>query len=250
LGHFGNKLELFEVYRTDLDLGSDTDMLDRFFDILVELQVTCATVIRHFRKQANNPLEVRYWSAIESRLNETLQNLTNEVDHLNEIVNARRSVASGNTQNESASNRPRPVDLPCRTLPYARNSAFFGRDETLLEMRDALEPDSTKCSVRSVALWGCAGIGKSQTALEYAHRQMEEGREVIIWIPSETEPEITAAWMAAARQLKPPGFDEATAPERTCDLMRNWLQTTSEFSPSQSRSILTWSSNTVATLIR
>lgn len=203
---------------------------------MVQLLLACAATIKHFRKSNPNPLDHRNWLNIRYQLGKILQDLTIKIDHLGKLVKARKIVSIDSRQTDiirelskfTMVDKPREVELPCRSLPFDRNPAFFGRKETLLTIRQALKHDTNKCSIRSVALWGTAGIGKSQVALEYANMQMEAGCQVIIWIPSETEPEITSALMEAAKQLKPPGFEENMTPERTRFLMWDWLQRTGQ----------------------
>lgn len=49
----------------------------------------------------------------------------------------------------------------------ARNPGFKGRDEMLLALRDAMVDDG-RGAVQ--ALLGLAGVGKTQIAIEFAHR--------------------------------------------------------------------------------
>jgi hypothetical protein len=54
-----------------------------------------------------------------------------------------------------------------------RNAAFTGRIEALERLRDQLSGTS-KVVVLPVALYGLGGAGKTQVALEYAHRYMAD----------------------------------------------------------------------------
>ncbi|KAL7933132.1 hypothetical protein V8C35DRAFT_322549 [Trichoderma chlorosporum] len=84
--------------------------------------------------------------------------------------------------------------------------------------------DSTCLS--SVALWGAAGIGKTQIALEYANRLWSEGFNVIIWISSETNAERAKSFSDAARVLQSSEFSETNTPEKNQHLVLEWLQQT------------------------
>ncbi|MGW3360677.1 FxSxx-COOH system tetratricopeptide repeat protein [Streptomyces bungoensis] len=65
--------------------------------------------------------------------------------------------------------RPRVWNVP------PRNPGFAGRDDTLARLRDSLTLDSP------VVLTGLGGVGKTQLALEYAHRFAGE-YELVWWI--------------------------------------------------------------------
>lgn len=70
----------------------------------------------------------------------------------------------------------RPWNVP------ARNPNFTGRDGLLERLREDLCTDGAVVAVRS--LHGMGGVGKTQLAIEYAHRFADD-YEVVWWIPSE-----------------------------------------------------------------
>lgn len=64
-----------------------------------------------------------------------------------------------------------------------RNTLFTGREEHLLSLRDLLMRDEQVALV-SGALYGMGGVGKTQLAVEYAHRYSGD-YDLVWWIPSE-----------------------------------------------------------------
>jgi hypothetical protein len=66
------------------------------------------------------------------------------------------------------------------TIP-ARSSVFTGRGELLAEVEAALQPGK-RTVVQAVT--GMGGIGKTTTAIEYAHRHHDEF-DIAWWVPTE-----------------------------------------------------------------
>ncbi|MGW4642156.1 FxSxx-COOH system tetratricopeptide repeat protein [Sphaerisporangium sp. NPDC004334] len=64
-----------------------------------------------------------------------------------------------------------------------RNAAFTGRNAVLEQLRDQIVGNSTTV-VLPQALFGLGGVGKTQVALEYAHRFMAD-YDVVWWIAAE-----------------------------------------------------------------
>ncbi|WP_431903126.1 FxSxx-COOH system tetratricopeptide repeat protein [Nonomuraea sp. bgisy101] len=88
--------------------------------------------------------------------------------------------APAHTQGAAPSRSARP-SAPRRVsnLP-ARNRVFSGREDLLAELGRAL------ASSRAVALYGLAGVGKTQAAVEYAHRNAADYD--VTWRASAAEP--------------------------------------------------------------
>ena len=104
--------------------------------------------------------------------------------------------------------------LSGNTIPYQRNPAFFGRGDLLEEIAEHLHTRERDPFIRSVAIWGTGGIGKTQIALEYAQQQWLAGTKVVLWIASETEAEIAKSFNDAASRLDPPGYLETNTPDQ------------------------------------
>ena len=117
--------------------------------------------------------------------------------------------------------------LPVNTLPYQRNPAFFGRRDLLEEIDEHLRARERGTIVRSVAIWGTGGIGKSQIALEYAQQKWLAGTNVVLWIASETEAEIAKSFNDAACRLDLPDYLETNTPDQNRLAVLQWLQQSS-----------------------
>lgn len=92
--------------------------------------------------------------------------------------------------------------LPCHNIPAERSGRFRARAEELKEIQNILEPSRHQLCMKSVVIWGIAGIGKTQIALEYAHRAFQAGVQAVLWVNCETGLSISANFAARARLLQ------------------------------------------------
>ncbi|MEV0969034.1 FxSxx-COOH system tetratricopeptide repeat protein [Microtetraspora glauca] len=81
----------------------------------------------------------------------------------------------------------------------ARNAAFTGRGAVLETLRDQLVGGKAAV-VLPQALYGLGGVGKTQVALEYAHR-FKADYDVVWWVSTEQTDSINSAFEELARQL-------------------------------------------------
>jgi transcriptional regulator with XRE-family HTH domain len=81
----------------------------------------------------------------------------------------------------------------------SRNADFTGRDDILRRLHDDLTGDGTAV-VLARAVYGLGGVGKTQIALEYAHR-FKSDYDLIWWIDAEQPQEISLALADLASRL-------------------------------------------------
>ena len=55
-------------------------------------------------------------------------------------------------------------------VPYPRNPQFTGREDVLTQLETALLESNAAVLTQPQAIRGLGGIGKTQTAVEYAYR--------------------------------------------------------------------------------
>ena len=104
---------------------------------------------------------------------------------------------------EQAGGQARQPRYPRNNPPIwqvpTRNAVFTGRVEVLEQLHDRLAGTSMAV-VAPMALHGLGGVGKTQVALEYAHRYMAD-YDVIWWIPAEQDELINGALAPMAQSL-------------------------------------------------
>jgi tetratricopeptide (TPR) repeat protein len=108
----------------------------------------------------------------------------------------------------------------------ARNRNFSGRDELLEQLHASLQADATAAVVPTGAVHGLGGVGKTELALEYAHRFASD-YDIAWWVPAELPTSATAALAALAGRLGVEELaDQGEVVARLFDLLRQrdrWL---------------------------
>lgn len=110
-------------------------------------------------------------------------------------------------------------------VPYRRNPFFTGREDELQQLYDALHSVPVGKAAFPQALSGLSGIGKSQTAIEYAYRHRSEYRAVL-WVRAETHETLFADYARIAHVLDLP---EQQTPNWQLDAVLRWLETQTDW---------------------
>jgi hypothetical protein len=214
--------------------------LKTLFDILVDLLSCSAIAIKHLRKNnIETATVVVSWGTVRTKFTTILKDIADKAHFLKRMAEAQNIKQLTQTQAELARRleglttaqttieRPQ-LNLPCHFLPFGHNPNFYGRTRILQDIQDALTVRDDDSRIRSVALWGTGGIGKTQIALEFASRQDTAQVPIILWIPSEKETEVASAFNKAAQKLNLPGVLPSNTPDRNRDLVLEYLQRTGQ----------------------
>lgn len=109
-------------------------------------------------------------------------------------------------------------------IPFTRNPFFTGREDILSHLHTMLHKNKTAAITQpqTHAISGLGGIGKTQTALEYAYRHQHEYQS-IFWVKAETHEEIISDFLSIATLLNLP---EKNAQEQShiVAAVKRWLE--------------------------
>lgn len=109
------------------------------------------------------------------------------------------------------------------TVVRRHNPFFTGRDEVLHDLFQGFGAQNEGGMIPPYALTALGGMGKTQTAAEYAYRFREHYRAVL-WVRAETQENLLADFQALARMLDRPREDLHTR-EGLVQTMHAWFLT-------------------------
>jgi tetratricopeptide (TPR) repeat protein len=91
-------------------------------------------------------------------------------------------------------------------IPFSRNESFVGRELQLAEVEAKLFSNSQTTS--ALAILGPGGTGKSQLALEVAHRTRQNNKECLVfWIDASDKDSLYQSYASVAKKLSVPSWD-------------------------------------------
>jgi tetratricopeptide (TPR) repeat protein/DNA-binding XRE family transcriptional regulator len=112
---------------------------------------------------------------------------------------------------------------PLWTVPFPRNPCFTGREMIIQTLRSLLDPQYPIALTQAPALSGLGGIGKTQVAIEYAHRYAQQ-YSALFWLAAETTESLMSSLQAIAEQAQLPER-ETTNQSQMGAVVRRWLET-------------------------
>ncbi|KAL8798261.1 MAG: hypothetical protein Q9182_006822, partial [Xanthomendoza sp. 2 TL-2023] len=132
-------------------------------------------------------------------------------------------------QSTRATFSSREPKLPCIALDaYDRNKDFFGREDVLDLISQALLPQKQKFNssesndLRQFALCGLGGLGKTEIALEFAHRHKHKF-DAVLWVRADASANLNQTYCDLSVRL---GLEEPTDSKNftVCrEVLKGWL---------------------------
>lgn len=162
------------------------------------------------------------WAAVVQEIRRVLRKLLSS----DKQPGSNRSSASQPVQEQQKTRHPAPFP-GIWNVPYRYSFFFTGRESLVERLFTNFTPEHPSDVVPIQALSGLGGLGKTQTAVEYAYRYRRHYRAVL-WMRAETEEELLAGFTSAAELLKRP----AAHVQQTQDVlasMQEWFQNTTNW---------------------
>src|SRR5207244_3657327 len=124
------------------------------------------------------------------------------------------SIASGTTSMGLA-------QVPILNIPYEHNPLFTGRDDLLKRLYTTLRTSKTTALTQPQAISGLGGIGKTQTAVEYAYKY-QQYYNAILWVKAESRETLMSEYVTLAHLLNLPEKQEQEQ-HRIIEAVKNWF---------------------------
>lgn len=118
--------------------------------------------------------------------------------------------------------------LLCYCIPLGIADRFFGREEAVLQVREALQPGNDRSGIHSMALYGMGGVGNPQIVPHYANNS-RGSFDAILWISADSSIKMAQSFLEVAQRLELIGDglepqDSAAARSK----VKTWLTRTSK----------------------
>lgn len=110
---------------------------------------------------------------------------------------------------------------PTWNVPFRRNPFFTGREDLLNQLHDNLTKNKAAVLTQAQAISGLGGIGKTQTAVEYAYRHRSDYR-FVLWINAATRDALIANFVDLASLLHLPEEQEQDQ-QKIVATVKHWL---------------------------
>ncbi|KAM7210080.1 hypothetical protein V8F06_014537 [Rhypophila decipiens] len=103
--------------------------------------------------------------------------------------------------------RPETPPQPSATIPFSRDPDFVDRGDIPERINRILSEPTAR-----VALVGLGGVGKSQLAIEFAHRILGAQKDIwVFWVHAGTQARVKEDFRAIADTIKLPGRNQPKA---------------------------------------
>ncbi|KAF2177994.1 TPR-like protein [Zopfia rhizophila CBS 207.26] len=113
-------------------------------------------------------------------------------------------------------------------VPSTLSPRFWGREDALNALQEALSPEQKSHQLRTFALYGMGGVGKTHIALQYANRH-RESYKIILWVTADNIINMGQSFREIAKLLGLSQTEQEMQDTQGCMLkVKNWLTEASD----------------------
>jgi tetratricopeptide (TPR) repeat protein len=143
------------------------------------------------------------------------------VKELTSPTTSATKAASSLTSSSTPQQETLKIPAPYWNVPYKRNPFFTGREEILDQLYETFRERKGKAAKLPQALSGLGGVGKTQTAVEFAYRYRYE-YEAVLWVRAESPDTLASDYITSAEILK---LTERNMKDQRqiIDALKDWL---------------------------
>lgn len=226
-------LPRFHIYEQALPLNRQ--IRQALFDVYSEIICFYARAIHFLRSHPHLVLRNNDWELFRNDFSRTIirikrKSLTVESEAdlarmRKDEIQYREVIELLNTMKTDKADETKRIRY--NNIPFAANTKFSGREDIFDTIDKSLDLETRPSSpmLKSIALFGMGGIGKTQIAIQYAYRNIEKF-DIILWIAADNAIAIGQSCRTIATGLGLLGGDELQDAAAAIYKMKNWLATT------------------------
>jgi tetratricopeptide (TPR) repeat protein len=165
------------------------------------------------------PVDSSQWHNRDEAFANIVEGIHKVIEELTPVQTGNRESAKASTATQATQTTTPKPSQPAWNIPFERNPYFTGREDILTNLHDALNKDKTAALTQAIS--GLGGIGKTQTAIEYAYRHRDK-YSYVFWVRSETREQLISNFVAIADLLN---LSEKDAQDQgiIVDAVKMWL---------------------------
>ncbi|KAF9242219.1 hypothetical protein DTO006G1_6440 [Penicillium roqueforti] len=212
-----------------ITVSMTTDMETALLSLYQEFICFYARTIRFFRNFRQPFMMRSSWPTLQGDFQRTIQRvkrLSNNIEREIELSRMRLDNQKYHVvldfMARFKSQFPKNGDQVSHHLPFVECSHFYGRDDILCQIDEALFVQPSARSLRSFALYGMGGVGKTQIALKYANASREKF-DNIFWISAQNSITIGQSFRNISKVLGLIELDTELDDHATILKVKDWL---------------------------
>jgi hypothetical protein len=227
-------LPRFRLYEETLPMNRGFE--HALIDVYTEVICLYARAIHFFRSHPHVLLQKTEWAGFHIDFSRTIQRIkriSNSVETEADLARMRVQESKYKEVLElmeslSASKQVTKDVLQFRHLPSLINHQCWCRDPILESIGQVLDPDQDSSTLKSLALFGMGGVGKTRLALQYAHRNLNK-YDVVLWIAADNSIALGQSFRDIAEGLSlVSNEDEGKDASAAVFKVKSWLMMTSK----------------------